>query len=378
MIFRYQKTGTIILCLISQALFAQTGKFTESFDKENKDWKLSKLSFTDSVDFSINGGSLLISNNNSKMAIVQHKITGTGIQLGTDGIVDIRIKFRHLGGVNNFGYGICLGNKPDTDFDGGTSFAMAGNGYFSIYDIRNKKLSYKAAWTKHTAVKTTDGEVNEMRILKSGINFYLLINGIWAFTGNGYSAFGDQISFFAYEQQQIAIDEIIIKSYRGSFNKFPKHHTEDLIEICKESVNDFANAKGEEKDGQFKTWLQEVFICNKTYPIAIADKDFFPKKVKNKKERFVYGLVTDFKEIAGKEEMKLRLTGIIEQALIKFTMKTDSTKGKKSTYFISTNPELPAGVVIRLSEYTDRRSYEKDDHYYIKLEVLAAPDIKPF
>lgn len=102
------------------------------------------------------------------------------------------------------------------------------------------------------------------------------------------------------------------------------------------------------------------------------------KKVKNKKERFVYGIATDFKATADREEMKARLTGIIEQALVNFTIRTDSAKGKRWTYFVNANPALPAGVFVKLSEYTDRRSYETEDHYYIKLEGLAAPDIKSF
>lgn len=365
--------------LMSPALaFCQTGKLNESFNKENKEWKLSKASYADSVDFSIRDGSLFIKNNNAKTAIIQYNLGTTSIQLGKDGIIDINIKFRHLGGINDFGYGISLGSKPDTDFDGGTNFAISGNGYYSIYDLRNKKQYNIKNWTKNPAIKTNDGEVNEMRILKSSIYFHLFINGTWVFTGNGYSAYNDYLSFFAYKQQEIAVDEINIKSYRGSFNKFPKHHTEDLVEICRESVNDFANAKVMEKEGQFKTWLSEVFICNKEYPIYKADADFFPKKVKNKKERFVYGIATDYKEAAGRDDMKTKLVDIIQQALVNYTIKTDASKEKKSTYFLSTNPALPAGVIVKLSEYTDRRSYEKEDHYYIKLEVMSAPDIKPF
>jgi hypothetical protein len=63
---------------------------------------------------------------------------------------------------------------------------------------------------------------------------------------------------------------------------------------------------------------------------------------------------------------------------VDFKQSTTTLGDKKLTYFFANNPDLPAGSIAILQEYTFRRDYEKADHYYIDLKVLNAPDIKAF
>lgn len=368
----------LLLFFLSNTAFAQPKYFTDSFDKD-AGWKLSDLTSPDSARFEIKDGSLILYNLQRNAGMVELKMPFFG-DLSHDAEWQLKVRVRHLSGANTYQYGFSQGVKPGTFLNDGLCFGLSGNGYFRADSYFGKTKNEIKGWTKYGPINTDDGAVNEMRIIyRSPWGFYILINDKWAFMGRANGRESNTLTLFAEGQQTVAFDQIDLVSYRGQFTKLADVRAKELKEICTVAVDSFSSARGFPKDDQYKTWLPEIFICNKDYKIFKKTTGVFPERVSKGNPFFVYSITTDFQKVEDRDEQKAKLMSLIKAVLIDYKESKSTTLGdRKAQYFFSKNPDLPKGTVIIIQEYTARRDYEKEDHYYIDFQVLNAPEIKAF
>lgn len=359
------------------AAYAQPKYFTETFDKD-QGWAISEATYPDSARFEIKDGSLILYNLQRKAGMVELKMPFYG-DLSHDAEWQLTVRMRHLSGVNSFQYGFCQGAKPGTFMKDGLSFGLAANGYFRADNYYGNTKNEIKGWTQYGPINTTDGSVNEMRIIyRAPWGLFILINGKWAYMGKASGKEANTLTLFAEGQQTIAFDQIDLVSYKGQFTKMADVRAKELQEICMVAVDSFKNARGFAKDDQYKTWLPEIFICNKDYKIFKKTSGVFPERVGKGKPFFVYSISTDFSKQEDRDEQTNKLKTLIKDVLKEYSTSTTSLEDRKVHYFFSKSTELPAGTIISIQEYAARRSYEKEDHYYIELQVLNAPGIKAF
>lgn len=368
-----------LLFILAQAarLHAQPKYFTETFDK-NAGWKLSNATHPDSAHFEIKGGSLILTNKQRNAGMVELTMPFYG-ELDQDAEWQLQFTARHLDGANNYNYGICQGSKPGTYFTDGLSIGLTGNGYFRMDTYFGKKKSEIKTWTQFSHIQTADSSSNEVRIIyRAPWGFFVLINNHWAYMGRGGGREGKTLTLFAEGNQTIAFDDIRLVSYRGQYTKMADVRAQELKEICAVAVDSFSRGRGFANGDEYKTWLPEMFICNRDYKIFRRTEGVFPKRVGKGAAHYVYDINVDYLSAADRDAKIEELAALIKTVLGQVKESKATLGNKTLRYFFCKNPEFPKGTIVILGEYAFRREYETVDHYYIEFMVLNAPGIKPF
>ncbi len=154
----------------------------------------------DTVYSNINNGSLFFSN---KIETRAYCIT-KNILLDETKNFSIKVSFKWLGGVTNYGYGITWGRK---NWDNYYAFLINQSNVFTAFSIKNGVISRIQDWIYSNQIKTNQ---NILEVRKEGSQLIFIANGIVLVKKPYQDFMGNEIGFQIENKRDISIDYIDI------------------------------------------------------------------------------------------------------------------------------------------------------------------------
>lgn len=175
--------------------------------------------FLDNFSNNYNGWSTVnyatkVSSVRSGKYYIRHKAESGGFHTSISKSIDTRRDFEietkidHVGGVEDYGYGVVFGKSTEADFQ---SFNITATGFYRVGMNEGGTWSNLKEWTKSDYVKTGMSASNILKIVKKGYSMKFYVNGNYLYTMDFKDFAGSQLGFVAYNDQEVAVDYIKVK-----------------------------------------------------------------------------------------------------------------------------------------------------------------------
>ncbi len=185
---------------INSALFSQKIILQDSFSNNEKSWIIEA---NDREVFGFDGGKYFI------QGFTDSTITSTIISpLNNSRSYTISTTATHIGGVNNYGFGITIRNK---NLNSSYNFVISPIGYYKFYGYDNGKYKQFADWTAHSAIRKGSKMENFITITKEEANWKLYIND--QFIGTipvQFPIATTSMGFTVSNKQRVEFDDLLV------------------------------------------------------------------------------------------------------------------------------------------------------------------------
>ena len=136
---------------------------------------------------------------------IRNKFNGTympTLLFGEKDVTSCRVELsaKHVEGVNDYGYGLCLGKK---DVNNAIIFFISFNGYFSIYRIENGNWNKIKDWTESDAIYKSSIATNTLKFVNDSYTWDFYINNKLVYSRSAGSLPGRQYGCIVENKQTI-------------------------------------------------------------------------------------------------------------------------------------------------------------------------------
>jgi len=138
------------------------------------------------------------------------------INTSKDFIIETSISRQKSGATGM--YGITFGRKNSSNE---FTFLISTNGSYMFRKFDNDKYGKIIPFTSSSSIKTGIGEVNKIKIVKSGSLLRFYINDKYMNEAPFEPFFGNKFGYTAYHEQKIAVDYLDVKYQSNSYNNPP-------------------------------------------------------------------------------------------------------------------------------------------------------------
>ena len=120
----------------------------------------------------------------------------------------VSVSATHLSGVDNYAYGIYIGNDKGDQF---YSFAISAIGFYKFFGHEDGKNRQFIDWTAHPLLNKESGAENNISIIKEGTNIKLNINNqLVATIPNIVLPDNVTIALTRANKQRVAFDNLLV------------------------------------------------------------------------------------------------------------------------------------------------------------------------
>ena len=164
---QYVCTLVISILLISVLYSQEKIIFEDNFFDNKNNWPVKN---TDEVFLYVDKGSYTIEHKRNEEAWMIWKT----VDLDQNSNFRIDVKLRHVGGINNKGFGVVWGMK---DVDNYLTFNISDNGYFRFAKEEDNSWMNIIEWEKHSAINENN-RLNNLVIEKKDLTYYFYANNV--------------------------------------------------------------------------------------------------------------------------------------------------------------------------------------------------------
>lgn len=149
---------------------------------------------------------------------------------------EIETSIQKISGVQNSAISFIFDYKDNKNY---REFSFTATGYYRVTEVINNSYKNIKAWTKSDKVKTGNYSVNNLKVIKKGLDITFYINGTNLFNINNKSFIGKQLGIAIFKNQKISIDFIRAK-YLSSKKTSPAKNKTILFEGFTDNTNNWA------------------------------------------------------------------------------------------------------------------------------------------
>lgn len=307
----------------------------ESFSSNTNGWSTNNV---DNYSSEVSAGKLNIHRKKEGGIFISKDVN---INTDKDFVIETSIS-REKSGASGL-FGVTFGRKNSSNE---FTFLISPNGSYSFRKFDNNQYKSIISTTSSDVIKTSIGQANKIKIVKSGKLLRFYINDQYMNEAPFENFFGKKLGFTTYYEQKIAIDYLNIKYQTSAYNNPP------LITITEPDVQELkrgfkivktkkivVRGKATDKDGIYEVLVNGVdatvyedgsFVAN--VPLKIGSNDLLVK-------------ATDIKQAAATKTFRIKRKSpeidIVKTDVIKKNEKLDVGFGK---YY---------ALLIGVSDYND-------------------------
>ncbi|MDB5257049.1 MAG: outer membrane protein [Chitinophagaceae bacterium] len=182
----------------------------ESFDNNDADWTIKN---DDSYHTEIKDGNYVLRHKTPNGHILMHPSL-----LDPKLNFEVETKLTLTAGDDDLGFGLYLCDSRVSANKVNNYFKISTLGYFNITSSSAKGEVEHQGWTTTTAVNKEHGQVNVLKIKKTGSKTLFLINDQEVFKLSGSPFWGNYAGFVFYKTVELKADYFTIKQDRGKIN----------------------------------------------------------------------------------------------------------------------------------------------------------------
>lgn len=201
MYYQTTKNTTFMLCFLLLFQFNPTEKtalLSENFDNNKNGW--AEIAYEEG-EFKISDGYYYFEHKRERGAWTN----AIPVDIPEHTNFEIITKIKTIKSIPTFSFGLVWGRDNDGNH---YEFTINKDGEYSLEKQENYQLtslSYQR-WIKSSAIKKGDGAVNELKVLRDGLEMSFYINDTKVQVLRFQKLFGNQIGFKVNRNQKIAVD----------------------------------------------------------------------------------------------------------------------------------------------------------------------------
>lgn len=176
----------------------KTPFFSEDFDNNKNGW--AEITY-DEGEFKISDGYYHFAHKRERGAWTN----AIPVDIPENTNFEIVTKFKTVKSIPTFSFGLVWGRDNDGNH---YEFTINRDGEYSLEKQENYELSSMSyqRWIKSSAIKKGDGAINELKIIRDGLEMTFHINDTKVQVLRYQKFFGNQIGFKVNRNQKIAVD----------------------------------------------------------------------------------------------------------------------------------------------------------------------------
>jgi hypothetical protein len=190
----------IVIALTSSTTYSQNTVLHETFDGNGNGWVINR---SGNNQFIIDDGRYIATGKSNDT-----RFTAIPVNLKDASRYTISASATHLGGTNNYAFGIYFGDKDGWN---AYNFVISALGQYKVLGYEKGAYREFIDWAPHTAIKKGNNATNILKVTREGKDLKLYINDQFVTDLPARISTGDlYVGFTRSNNQTVAFDDLLV------------------------------------------------------------------------------------------------------------------------------------------------------------------------